>query len=72
MYRIFKTILHLFQGDFKILVKSDIFEKNLWLISWSLLDDQGGITSMFMPSLKTLTLSVLSYFGRTPIILGTS
>ena len=28
MYGIFKNILHLFQGDFKILVKSDIFEKN--------------------------------------------
>ena len=25
MYRIYKTFLHSFQGDFKILVKSDIF-----------------------------------------------
>ena len=25
MYRIYKNILHSFQGDFKILVKSDIF-----------------------------------------------
>ena len=28
MYRIYKNILHLFPGDFKILVKSDIFLKN--------------------------------------------
>ena len=28
MYRIYKNILHSFQGDFKILVKSDIFYKN--------------------------------------------
>ena len=27
MYRIYKNILHSFQGDFKILVKSDIFNK---------------------------------------------
>ena len=25
MYRIYKNILHSFQGDFKILVKSDIY-----------------------------------------------
>ena len=28
MYRIHKNILQTFQGDFKILVKSDIFYKN--------------------------------------------
>ena len=28
MYRIYKNILHSFQADFKILVKSDIFQKN--------------------------------------------
>ena len=28
MYRIYKNILHSFQGDFKILVKNDIFQKN--------------------------------------------
>ena len=28
MYRIYKNILHSFQGDFKILEKSDIFYKN--------------------------------------------
>ena len=27
MYRIYKNIFHSFQGDFKILVKSDIFYK---------------------------------------------
>ena len=43
MYRIYKNILHSLQGDFKILVKSDKFYK---LISWSLKDDQGGITCM--------------------------
>ena len=47
MYRIYKNILHSFQGDFKILVKSDIyFRRILWLISCSLQDDQGGITCM--------------------------
>ena len=29
MYRIYKNFLHSFQGDFKILVKSNIFNKNL-------------------------------------------
>ena len=44
MYRIYKNILHSFQGDFKILAKGDIyFKRILWLISWSLQDDQGGI-----------------------------
>ena len=28
MYTIYKNILHSFQGDFKILVKGDIFKKN--------------------------------------------
>ena len=28
MYRIYRNILHSFQGDFKILVKSDTFQKN--------------------------------------------
>ena len=46
MYRIYKKILHSFQGDFKILVKVIYFRRILWLISWSLQDDQGGITCM--------------------------
>ena len=46
MYRIYKNILPSFPGDFKILVKSDNFRRILWLISWSLQDDQGGITCM--------------------------
>ena len=49
MYRIYKNILHSFPGDFKILVKSEHFRRILWLISWSLQDDQGGITCM-MPT----------------------
>ena len=28
MNKIYKNILHSFQGDFKIFVKSDIFQKN--------------------------------------------
>ena len=28
MYRLYKNILHSFAGGFKILVKSDIFQKN--------------------------------------------
>ena len=46
MYRIYKNILHSFQGDFKILVKVLYFRRILWLISWSLQDDQGGITCL--------------------------
>ena len=47
MYRIYKNILHSFQGDFKILVKSDIYIRRiLWLISWSLQEDQRDITCM--------------------------
>ena len=46
MYRTYKNFLHSFQGDFKILVKRDIFQKNLWHISWNLQDDQGSITCM--------------------------
>ena len=45
MYRIYKNILHSFQADFKILVYFDIyFRRILWLLSWSLQGDQGGIT----------------------------
>ena len=43
MYRIYKNILHSFPGDVKILV---YFKRILWLISWNLQDDQGGITCM--------------------------
>ena len=43
MYRIYKNILHSFPGGFKILVKRIYFRRILWLISWSLQDDQGGI-----------------------------
>ena len=50
MYRIYRNILHSFPGGFKILVKSDIFRRILWLISWSLQDDQGGITCMPWPN----------------------
>ena len=46
MYRIYKNILHSFPGGFKILVNSDTFRRILWLISWNLQDDQGGITCM--------------------------
>ena len=46
MYRIYKNILISFPGDFKILVKVTYFRRILWLISWSLQDDQGGITCM--------------------------
>ena len=54
MYKIYKNILHSFPGGFKILVKSyRSFRRILWLISWSLQDDQGGITCMLCgPSLE--------------------
>ena len=50
MYRLYKEILGSFQGDFKIFLKKWYilvkFYISLRLISWSLPDDQGGITCM--------------------------
>ena len=45
MYRIYKNILHSFQGDLKKVI---YFRSILWLICWSLQDDQGGITCMLV------------------------
>ena len=50
MYRLYRKILGSFQGDFEFLVKKwyilDKFKVILQLLSWSLPDDEGGITSM--------------------------
>ena len=48
MYRIYMNILRSFPGDFKILVKMIYFKRILWLISWSLQDDQGGSKTVLM------------------------
>ena len=50
MYRIYRRIPDSFQGDFEFLSKSGTFFTKilpiLWLISWRLPDDEGGITCM--------------------------
>ena len=52
MYRIYKKILGSLQGDFKIFLKKWYilvkFMISLQLISWSLPDDEGGITCMII------------------------
>ena len=50
MYRIYRKIPDSFQGDFEFLFKKwyflEEFSPILRLISWSLPDDEGGITCM--------------------------
>ena len=50
MYRIYKKIPDPFQGDFELCLKNSYileeFRSKLCLISWSLSDDEGGITCM--------------------------
>ena len=52
MYRIYRKIADPFQGDFEFCLKNryifEEFRSVLWLISWSLPDDEGGITCMEM------------------------
>ena len=51
MYRLYRKILGSFQGGFEIFLKKcgilDKFCIILSLISWSLPDDEGGITCMY-------------------------
>ena len=50
MYRIYRKIPDPFQGDIKFCLKNrcilEEFRSILWLISWSLPDDEGGITCL--------------------------
>ena len=50
MYRIYRKTPDPFQGDFEFGLKnryiSEEFRSILWSISWSLPDDEGGITCM--------------------------
>ena len=50
MYRIYRKIPDPFQGDFEFCLKNryilEEFSSILWLISWSLPDDEGGITCL--------------------------
>ena len=59
MYRIYRKILGSFQGDFEFFVKKwyilDKILAILRLISWSLPDDEGGITCMMILKLHTNT-----------------
>ena len=60
MYRTYSKIPDSFQGDFDFLLKKryilEDFLLILWLISWSLPDDEGGITCMIA---KVCNLSCL-------------
>ena len=50
MYRIYRKIPDPFQGDFEFCSKNryilEEFHSILWLISWSLPDDEGDITCL--------------------------
>ena len=50
MHKIYRKLPDSFQGDFEFCLKNryilEEFRPILWLISWSLPDDEGGITCM--------------------------
>ena len=50
MYRIYRKFPDPFQGDLEFCLKNryilEELQSILWLISWSLPDDEGGITCM--------------------------
>ena len=50
MYRVYRKIPDPFQGDFELCLKNryilEEFRSIVWPISWSLPDDEGGITCM--------------------------
>ena len=52
MYSIYRKLPDQFQGDLEFCLKNryilEEFQSILWLISWSLPDDEGGITCMNM------------------------
>ena len=52
MYRIYRKFPDPFQGDLEFCVKNryilEELQSILWLISWSLPDDEGGITCMYI------------------------
>ena len=57
MYSIYRKISDPFQGDFEICLKNryilEEFQSVLWPISWSLPDDEGGITCMLAKAVLT-------------------
>ena len=61
MYRMYREIPDSFQGDFEFLFKKwyflEEFSPILRLISWSLPDDEGGITCMYKEDHYTLLLT---------------
>ena len=68
MYRIYRKIPDSLQGDFVFLSKSGTFLKNFFpisgLISWSLPDDEGGITCM-TEGWEKLKLHLSTYIKKT-------
>ena len=64
--RIYREIPDPFQGDFEFCSKNRYilkeFQTILWLISWSLPDDEGGITCMEVLSLSKKLLDELETF----------
>ena len=65
MHRIYRKIPDSFQGDFEFLLKKgyilEEFLPILRLISWSLPDDEGGITCMYMTKMATMPI-----YGKNP------
>ena len=67
MHRIYRKLPDSLQGDFEFCLKKmyilEEFRPILWLISWSLPDDEGGITCMSNRSpnpIKTKNTIILS------------
>ena len=73
MYRICRKIPDSFQGDFGIFVKKWYILKEflpiLWLISWSLPDDEGGITCMLKAQLSLSIVAQHAQLQNTLILL---
>ena len=71
MYRIYRKIPDSFQGDFEFLLKSvkkwyflEDFLPILRLISWSLPDDEGGITCMNLNTCSLLVTRQMTSFQQ--------
>ena len=60
MHRIYKPILHSDERDFKILVKSGMFQRNFTAHFRELSEDEGGITCKILSFNYTVLLKGLS------------
>ena len=71
MYRIYRKFPDPFHGDLEFCLKNryilEEFQSILWLISWSLPDDEGGITCMQDGSISVLDKDLRKIHFNTPI-----